>query len=233
MPPLETTGRFQTAVLWELKSHDSHGRPTVYDPVEIKVEWNARTSRNRSNQTSSQGVEATVVVDRKIALGSVMWLGKLVDWKGVRPDSDSEEVMQVVEYHRTPDIRGREVRQTVELTRFREAWPPSTSVDLLVDRTLSHVEYNKTEALPDAEDEVVIYLELYNSSEEPIVDREVYAGLSSQDSIALDNSPQTTDSNGIAMLRIRAGAEVSVYADPYTDLDGTLGTRTLLTFVDS
>lgn len=231
MPPLETDDLLQIAVLWELDSYDTYGKPTVHDPIEIPCRWVDVSEHSKRNVTTSESLDSKVSVDRAVPLGSIMWLGRLSDWTGVRPNPDEDNsVMVVSKYNYTPDIRAREIRRILGLNRFRDAWPSTLSTNLLIDVTLSSCTYSKTTAVANGVDEIAISFALRNMIGEPIEGRAIYAGLSSSNNISYDNSPQTTDINGNAVIIIRATGAATPTAAPYTVQDGAPFGGTDITF---
>lgn len=76
MPPLETMDRHQTAQCWLKIGTDRQGRMLVADePIELTVRWidKQREALNAKNERIA--VDVTVVTDRRIETGSIMWLG--------------------------------------------------------------------------------------------------------------------------------------------------------------
>lgn len=67
------------AVLWPFARYDSYGNPTVGSPVEIRCSWEWRRHEVTDSEGNSIMVDAAVFVDRDIAIGSRMWLGRLAD----------------------------------------------------------------------------------------------------------------------------------------------------------
>ena len=130
---LETDSRNQKAVLWPALGYDKFGKLVVDNPVSLDpangsgVRWNTVRKERLDPKGNTITIDAVVVVNRKIANGSCMFLGSISDWVGTGTGTGSgvgteAEVMQVYEYHETPDIKGGDplaVRRTVDLMRFR------------------------------------------------------------------------------------------------------------------
>lgn len=124
MPSLESMDRYQDAVLWPVAGEDLYGEALAGDPVPLKVRW----TWARRNMTGPDGdnvaVDAVVVVDRRIDVDSLMWLGGVLDlppgtdWAG-----ESEEVLRVVAYEETVDLKGRagNTYREVGLARHKDA----------------------------------------------------------------------------------------------------------------
>lgn len=122
MPDHERRDLYQIAVLWSKVRNDRHGAPVVGAPVEIPVRWNDKRRESTDKDSAVISVDATVVVERQIAVGSNMWLGELEDWLGTGSgsgDAVTDDVMQVISYNETLDIKGRCSRREVSLMRFK------------------------------------------------------------------------------------------------------------------
>lgn len=123
MPSIEYRSRFQKAVLWEANGFDSYGRPKVGNPVEISVRWKHSRKESIGSDGTPIAIDATVVVDRVIPVGSCMWLGELADWVGTGSNDDIKDVMQVVSHNVTPDVRNRHTMYTINLSFFKDQLP--------------------------------------------------------------------------------------------------------------
>jgi hypothetical protein len=82
VPPLETTELDQKAVLMPYLRNDRYGNSIVGPAIEIDVKWNYAQRQALDPNGNVIALEATVIVDRKISLGSRMWLGELADFLG-------------------------------------------------------------------------------------------------------------------------------------------------------
>lgn len=126
MPPFEEMDRYQSAVLWEVNGYDAYGQPTVDrgGPVELSVRWNYVKKEAPGPDEAGVLLDATVVTDRVIKVGSRMWPGELADYLGTGSGSgfdDSSDVYRVVYCNRTFDLKGgRAKRYDVGLMKFRE-----------------------------------------------------------------------------------------------------------------
>lgn len=119
MPAPEQSHQYQPAVLWPFAGYDGYGNPKVGSPYEIRVRWNDVQSRVLAPDGTTISVDATAVVNRKILVGSRMWLGELDDLPGTAflPESGWVEVKA---YNESPDIRNRASNKTVGLMKFRD-----------------------------------------------------------------------------------------------------------------
>ena len=123
MPPIETFHRHQKAVLWPFGGYDSYGQPLAAGsttPVQLDVRWETGKREALDPDGNTIGVDATVVVDRQIAVGSEMWLGKISQLVDSKPPSSR---MRVVTYSEIPDLKNRHVRREVGLMRIHETPP--------------------------------------------------------------------------------------------------------------
>ncbi|MHC4686853.1 MAG: hypothetical protein ACYTEW_21465 [Planctomycetota bacterium] len=118
MPTPESSDRKQKAVLWAATGFSDYGRHKVSDPVEIKVRWEERRREFTDANGNTIAVDASVVVDREVAVGSIMWLGKKADLA-----TPPVNLKEVVGYGAIPDVKGRKIRRTVLLTRYSNELP--------------------------------------------------------------------------------------------------------------
>lgn len=124
MAQIETTDRKQVAVLWEALSTgygiDDQGNPvtTASAPLEIYVRWEAG-----KGEANKQVVKA--FVGREIRMGSVMWLGRLIDLPSDL--TTLSNLMQVVSYNEVPDVKGRFKQRTVDLVFLGSRLPQIVS----------------------------------------------------------------------------------------------------------
>lgn len=122
MPQPERSYRRQDAVLWEASGNvDSYGVPLLEAPVDIKVRWNKVRAQARDQAGNPTNIDATVVVDRVVPVGSRMWLGTHEDFLGTGSSGGTTEVMEVVRYEETPDVKARASRKMVYLARYKDA----------------------------------------------------------------------------------------------------------------
>lgn len=122
MPSHTIRNRKQDAVLFTKSGYDAFGKPTVSDtPTKLKVRWEDRNEEVTDPQGNTIGTEATVVVDRAITIGSVLWKGSYDDL----PDdlSTLTDLKEVVTYSETPDVKGRNFRRVVRVVRYKNALP--------------------------------------------------------------------------------------------------------------
>ena len=118
MPSLEVTGLNDYAVLWAASATDQYGRFKVASSVEIRVRWDGSQVESTDPQNTVQAHSSEVLVDRVIAIDSIMWHGRLRDL----PDSPTG-LFKVVGYEAVPDIRNKFTQRTVTLMRYNDALP--------------------------------------------------------------------------------------------------------------
>jgi len=123
MPALQTRNRRQKAVYWAANSNDKFGEVKVDAAIEIKVRWEKDHNEVLDPKGASIVTEATVVVDREIIIGSILWLGALADLPALV--ADYEDLKQAIVYNETPDIKNiaRKTRRTVKLMKYSNQLP--------------------------------------------------------------------------------------------------------------
>ena len=128
MPAPERSELLQNAVLWTFLGMVD-GEPLLAPPVELTYPTGLRFDTVRVDTKDSKGqkitLDGTAIVNQQIPVNSLLWIGTLADWYGsgsiTVPDS---EVMQVVKYDETPDLKNREATKTIGLMRWRGKAPP-------------------------------------------------------------------------------------------------------------
>ena len=135
MPPIEVRDCPQDAVLWPILGYNDEGQAVVSDePIALNavegrgVRWLQKRREALDAQGNTVLLDATAIVERRIDPGSNMWLGSIGDLPpGTSFQGELDELHYVATYKETPDIKGREVRRTVGLVRFRDALPTQAS----------------------------------------------------------------------------------------------------------
>ena len=118
MPALEITDLVHKAVLWNRIGSDVDGMPKVSaTPVEIRCRWVGKQSQVLDAQGNTISVDATAVIAQDIEIGSCMWFGKLTGLPATL------NLMTVVSFDSTDDIKGRSTRSTVGLKRAKNSLP--------------------------------------------------------------------------------------------------------------
>jgi hypothetical protein len=131
MQEVATMDRRQNAVLWPFVAYDRAGQPIVTaTPVGLSVakghgvQWTWKRREVLDAKGNTIALDASAVVDQRIDVGSLMWLGKIGDLPpGTSFLGEANELYYVATYNETCDIKGRAVNRTVNLARFRDAMP--------------------------------------------------------------------------------------------------------------
>jgi len=120
MPSPEISNLTDYAVLWEAAALDDYGEPTVYYPIEIRVRWEESYTESADSQNTTQSISTTIFVDRELAIGSILWHGRLLEL----PSPVTGLILSsVTSYNTVPDIKGRVLQRTATLTRLSESLP--------------------------------------------------------------------------------------------------------------
>ena len=125
MPSLEQMDRNQKALLWAKSGNDSYGEMMRSAPVEIDVRWVWKRRQVVDADGNALAVDATIITDRVIKEGSLMWLGTQADFLGSGSDDPELELVQVLTMGRTEDILGKpgNVRYEVAAAYYRSTQP--------------------------------------------------------------------------------------------------------------
>ena len=128
-PNTTTSGRHQKAVLFPASVAGSTAdgtRIVSATPAELDVRWETGKAEALDPQGVPIAVDALVVVDRTITIGGIMWEGALSDLPGTASPIDrwpTSDIMQVITYNKTPDVKGRKFRHVVGLMRLSDTMP--------------------------------------------------------------------------------------------------------------
>lgn len=120
MTSLESSSRYQDAVLWTFSGRDEMGEPILSEPEEICVRWQTKRTEMKDAMGNKVVVDALVHVNQEILIGSQMWLGELSYWLGTGSAGHDDEVMTVVVFHKAGDVKGRCYRRVVGLRKFKD-----------------------------------------------------------------------------------------------------------------
>lgn len=129
MPRHNSRFRRQDAVLWPFSGFDEYGRPTVGEPVELRVRWESKSETITIPSGAVVGLDALVVLDREVTIHSLMWLSPYTDreplehWYGEGSAGDSTGLMEVILYEEVPDIRSRFPYRTAGLNFYKDQLP--------------------------------------------------------------------------------------------------------------
>jgi hypothetical protein len=123
MPPLETMDRHQHATYWAKAGNDGYGEPTISAGVEIVVRWVTKRREAINTDGVPIALDATVITNRRIEPGSILWLGRLADFV----DDGDNELMIAATYDEASDLKNRHTRYEIGLQRFRDTLPTIAS----------------------------------------------------------------------------------------------------------
>jgi hypothetical protein len=118
MPSIETDCRHQKAVYWAASGTDIEGEVTLAAAVELSVRWENTDTQVLDAQGNPVAISAVVVVDRDIPVGSIFWEGK----QSALP-SPVTDLLRVEEFKSIPDVKGRNSRKTVLLSKYSDTLP--------------------------------------------------------------------------------------------------------------
>lgn len=121
MPQLEVVDFIHYAVLWVVTGRDRYVKPVYATPVEVRCRWIQTKKEKVDAQGNTIAIDAQVYVGRDIPIASLMWFGRLTELDG--DQSPLSDVMQVVTFPKTPDLKGRNHRRMVNLMRYADALP--------------------------------------------------------------------------------------------------------------
>lgn len=131
MPPIETEGFYDKAMLWRTVGVDAYGQPTHEPtPEEISVRWLTRKSHEGTPFGGSIKLDATIYTEEELPIDSLVWKGCEEEWEdnyygtgsgsAAEVEFKSDQNLYVVKtYKETPDVKGVEVRREHGLARFR------------------------------------------------------------------------------------------------------------------
>lgn len=118
MPSEWRAARKQKAVYWAASNTDDYSAPLLAAPIELLVRWVESQQEGMDPQGNPVGNTITVVVDREIAIGSIMWLGAEADLPG-----SPTNLKQVIGRSRTPDVKGRSIYWDLALAKYSNSLP--------------------------------------------------------------------------------------------------------------
>jgi hypothetical protein len=122
VPALEVMDLTDKAVLWQVSGKDRYARLTFDAPREINVRWVDRIQLATGADGNTVTTLANVAVAEDVYVGSLLWYGTLAEW-ATYAGTDGAYVMQVVTINDASDIKGRNVRRELALSRFMDAVP--------------------------------------------------------------------------------------------------------------
>lgn len=127
VPSPETANLTDDAVLWSFAGHDSTGEPKVSNPVQIECRWIWKKTQSTDATGNTVMMDATVVVDREIDDGSILWEGTLDQWEDTGSEEDNPDLVEVKSYKEVKDIRGREFYRELGCSFYKGRLPSISS----------------------------------------------------------------------------------------------------------
>jgi len=115
---METSELNQKAVLYVLAGRDNYGKATVNAGIEISVRWENKQAEVLDSQGTLVGTDTVVYVDRDVTIGSVLWLGKLINLPSV-----PTELKEVISYQKIPDVKNRAFRRKLLCMKYSDSLP--------------------------------------------------------------------------------------------------------------
>jgi len=122
VPAVEVVDFIHYAVLWRRTGQDRFGKPVTSAPTQVRCRW----IETRKEKTDAQGntvtIDAQVYINTDIVVGSLMWKGRLTELLGTASPL-SGNIMQVINFTKTPDLKGRNHRSMVSVMRYMDTLP--------------------------------------------------------------------------------------------------------------
>lgn len=120
MVRLESASRRQKATLWPAGTEStSAGQKKVAAAVEIDVRWEDKEEDALDEKGEVIRIDAAVIVNQNIEVGSLMWLGRKRDWS-----ETVGNLREVVSFSKIPTLKGKRFRRVAGLKRFSDTLPP-------------------------------------------------------------------------------------------------------------
>jgi hypothetical protein len=121
MRKIESSDRHQYAVMWVPSGYSQTGDKTVSEGTELAVRWEDNVSSRRPDKGDEIEFDARIVINQDITVGSLFWLGK----ESELPDPVTEvtRLFEVVEFRKTPDVKGRNYRRVCYLKKWSNTLP--------------------------------------------------------------------------------------------------------------
>lgn len=128
MPPIETSDRWDKALLWTKAGYDNYGNYTrSSDYTEIDVRWEEERGETLDSNGNVVAYDVRCVVAQEIAIGSIMWKGDedaYTEAAGTVGTADNTiDFMIVIQRSHIEDIKGRNIRRVVYLIRYKDDLP--------------------------------------------------------------------------------------------------------------
>ena len=119
MPNLSKRQLKQDAVYWAKSGVDARAQATVSAGIAIKVRWELASGETLDANNDRVATIGTVVVDRDIKEGSILWEGNLDD----HVSGTSKNYYRVITFSKIPSVKGKNPRRVVTLQRHGDSLP--------------------------------------------------------------------------------------------------------------
>jgi hypothetical protein len=110
--------RIFPAVIWPVIGYNQYGEPMLGGPSQIQVRWDDDRHEVMDPKGNVITLEASVILPQRVLIGSLMWRGLLSSWYGTGSALPENDVMQIIMYDETPDLKGRCFRREAHLMRY-------------------------------------------------------------------------------------------------------------------
>lgn len=121
MPSNEESCRHQFAVMWTPNGHNMQGDKQINAGTELGVRWEDAPSNPRNSKGDEEEFDARIMVNQDVTLGSIFWQGQTSDLP--TPVTDVSNLYEVVEFIKTPDVKGRNFRRVCLLKKWSDTLP--------------------------------------------------------------------------------------------------------------
>ena len=118
MPALEDQFRYQKITVLQAAGFDAYGKRTVSAAKGMRARWNQRKREGYDVAGHLITIEGDLVVGQDVPIGSIVWLGDVDDYTAT-----SGDLMVVVGFDSTPDLKARWNFRIAQLARYGEAQP--------------------------------------------------------------------------------------------------------------
>lgn len=124
MPVLEQMDRYDKAVLWPFAGYDLSGQPYVSQDgrEEVEVRWNHQRKQVMDAAGNTVVIDGTVIIDRAVTVGSVLWEGEESDIPGTAYTPESN-LFLVYSSNNSKDLKGRNTRYELMVVRHSNTLP--------------------------------------------------------------------------------------------------------------
>jgi len=118
---MEQDERNQKAVYWAANgTFDDHGQAKVSAGIQVDVRWEYRREELSNPVKNLVAYDATIVVDRNMPEGSILWLGTLAAYNAL---STGPTHYSVVANSGIPDVKNRATRRVVKAAKYGTLLP--------------------------------------------------------------------------------------------------------------